>query len=155
MRVEVPTNDPDQLALAREMRQEGGNAQPKVLPPMRASTASLFALLMIALCGCNDPVRVQSFVPGPGATFTYTVRTNTVITPNEDGAAEEIRRTWLAQTLGTAGMCNGGYVIYRRELVVPPERPAFGPTPANQLSNPNPDLAFGNSGDVVYTGSCL
>jgi hypothetical protein len=142
------------LALAREMRQDGGNAQPRVLP-MRALVASLLALPMIALSGCNDPVRVQSLVQGPRGTFSYSVRTNTVMTPNEDGAAEEIRRTWLAETLGAAGMCNGGYVIYRRDLVIPPQRPALGPAPPNPLSNPNPDLAFGNSGDVVYTGSCL
>ena len=121
---------------------------------MRALAASLLALPMIALSGCNDPVRVQSFVPGPSSTFTYSVRTNTVMTPNEDGAAEEIRRAWLAETLGAAGMCNGGYVIYRRDLVIPPQRPALGPMPPNP-SNPDPDLAFGNSGDVVYTGSCL
>ena len=122
---------------------------------MRALVVASVALPMIAFSGCNDPVRVQSFVPGPGGGFTYSVRTNTVITPNDDGAAEEIRRDWLAQTLGAAGMCNGGYVVYRRELVVPPQQPAFGPTPANQPAGPHADLAFGNSGDVVYTGSCL
>ena len=135
------------------MREDGADAQPGV-PPMRAFAASL-ALSMIALSGCNDPVRVQSFIPGPAGTFTYSARTNTVMSANDDGTAEEIRRTWLAQTLGAAGMCNGGYIIYRRELVVPPQRPAFGPTPANQPPSSDAGLAFGNSGDVVYTGSCL
>jgi hypothetical protein len=136
------------------MREDGGDAQPRVLP-MRTLVAASLALSMTVLGGCNDPVRVQSFVPGPGGTFTYSARTNTVMTPNDDGAAEEIRRSWLAETLGAAGMCNGGYVIYRRELVVPPQRPAFAPPPANQPPGPNTDLAFGNSADVVYTGSCL
>ncbi len=116
----------------------------------------LFALCFAALSGCadTDRVRVQSFLPGPAGTFTYSARTNTVMSANDDGGAEKIRRDWLAETLNAYGMCNGGYVIYQRELVVPPQRPALGPSGASP-QNPDPNLAFGNTGDVVYSGACL
>jgi hypothetical protein len=116
----------------------------------------VFSLSIAGLSGCidNDRVRVQSFKPGPAGSFTYSVQTNTVMTENDDGAAEVIRRQWLAQTLGAEGMCNGGYVIYRRDLVVPPQRPALAPAPFMQ-ANANSGADFGNTGYVVYTGNCL
>ncbi len=122
----------------------------------RSLASVLLPLAFAALSGCidNDRVRVQSFLPGPAGTFTYSARTNTVMSANDDGAAEQIRRGWLADTLRANGMCNGGYVIYQRELVVPPQRPALGPA-APTPQNPYPSLAFGNTGDVVYTGACL
>lgn len=109
----------------------------------------LSSLSLIALAGCidNDRPRVQSFLPGPEGSFVYSAHTNTVMTENSDGAAEQIRRDWLAQTLAAQGMCNGGYAVYQRSLVIPPQRPAF--------SGPPNDLAFGNGGDVVYAGACL
>jgi hypothetical protein len=121
--------------------------------------ATAFASIILALSGitivsCSEPVRVQSFIPGAGGNFTYSVQTNTVMTPNDDGAAEVIRREWLAETLGAEGMCNSGYVINNRQLVVPPQRPALAPvgyTPANADSAAN----FGNTGYVVYNGACL
>jgi hypothetical protein len=125
---------------------------------MRALTVASLVLpvSVAALAGCinNERVRVQSFAPGPGHTFAYSVRTNTVMPPNEDGAAEAIRRDWLAQTLSAEGMCNGGYVIYQRQLVMPPQRPALE---LNQVLPANADssLDFGNTGYVVYSGSCL
>ena len=123
---------------------------------MRATALApmVLALSVIALGGCSERVRVQNFLPGAGGSFTYSVQTNTVMTPNDDGAAEVIRREWLAQTLGAERMCNGGYVIYNRQLVVPPQRPALtsaGYTPANADSAAN----FGNTGYVVYNGACL
>ena len=81
------------------------------------------------------------------AALCISARTNTVMTENNDGAAEEIRRDWLAQTLEAQGICRGGYVIYQRNLLIPPQRPAF--------CEPPNDLDFGNGGDVVYSGSCL
>jgi hypothetical protein len=123
---------------------------------MRATAVAtvVLALSVIALAGCVDRVRVQSFIPRAGGYFTYSVQTNTVMTANDDGAAEMIRREWLAQTLSAEGMCNGGYVIYGRQLIVPPQRPALAPagyTPANFDSAAN----FGNTGYVVYNGACL
>jgi hypothetical protein len=119
-----------------------------------AAVCLMLPFSVSALSGCNDPVRVQSFTPGPAGGFTYSVQTNTVMTPNDDGGAEAIRREWLAQTLGAAGMCNGGYVIYRRNLVAPPQRPALAPQPFTQ-ANAYSGLDFANTGYVVYTGSCL
>jgi hypothetical protein len=109
----------------------------------------VWSLPFATLSGCidNDRVRVQSFTPGPGGSFAYSAHTNTVMTENDDGGAEAIRRDWLAQTLEAQGLCRGGYVVYQRYLVVPPQRPAFGAPPD--------DLAFGNGGDVVYNGGCL
>jgi len=85
----------------------------------------------------NDPVRVENFTADTPATFTYDAWTNTVMTANDDGAAEEIRRGWLAEALAANGMCAAGYVVETRRF----EQPWEGP--------------FGNGGDIVYTGRCL
>jgi hypothetical protein len=128
---------------------------------MRMLVLACFAALgsFCFLTGCidNDLMRIQSFSPGANGSFTYAAHTNTVMTPNGDGAAERIRRDWLAETLEAQRMCNGGYVIYQRELVIPPQRPAFvGPeSPVAAAVRPDADVAFGNGGDVVYSGSCL
>ena len=118
---------------------------------MRASALGflVLALSLAALAGCsiNDRVRLQSFTPGPDGSFVYSAHTNTVMTENDDGAAEQIRRDWLAQTLEAEGRCRSGYVIYRRTLVVPPQRVAY--------IGPPDELTFGNGGDVVYSGACL
>ena len=118
---------------------------------MRASVSACLvsAVLLVALSGCidHDPVRVESFTPGPAGSFVYAAHTNTVMSANSDGAAEAIRRDWLARALDTHGLCRTGYAVYRRTLVVPPQRPAFG--------GAADELAFGNSGDVVYDGGCL
>ena len=97
-----------------------------------------FALaLIIGLAGCidNDRVRVDSFTSDPAGTFTFSAQTNTVMTENDDGEAEQIRRGWLAEALNVQAICNGGYVVETRRLVVPAEP--------------------GNSRDIVYTGRCL
>jgi len=118
---------------------------------MRAPAVGLVisALSVAALAGCafNDRVRIQSFTPGANGSFVYSVATNTVMTANDDGAVEQIRRDWLAETLEQQGRCRGGYVIYRRTLVVPPQLLALSPPPD--------ELTFGNGGDVVYSGTCL
>jgi len=97
-------------------------------------------LCLLSLAGCiidNDPVRVEQFVPGTEGTFIFTAQTNTVMTANDDGEAEQIRRGWLAEELDAHGMCGAGYVIETRQLVQPPEAPAS------------------NAHDVVYSGRCL
>jgi hypothetical protein len=101
----------------------------------------VLALLCLALLGgCiidNDPVRVGSFATDPAGTFVFTAQTNTVMTPNDDGEAEQIRRGWLAEELGAHGMCDAGYVVEIRRLVEPPDAPSS------------------NAHDVVYSGRCL
>jgi hypothetical protein len=92
---------------------------------------------LVLLGGCNDPVRVDSFVSDPSGTFVYTAQTNTVMTPNDDGEAERIRFDWLAEQLSDHGMCGAGYVIEIRRLVDAPDTPPS------------------NAHEVVYTGRCL
>jgi hypothetical protein len=95
---------------------------------------------IIVLAGCiidNDSVRVESFTADTPRTFTYSAQTNTVMTENDDGAAEQIRRDWLAEALAANGMCGAGYVIETRRFVQPSEG------------------LFGNGGDIVYSGRCL
>ena len=72
---------------------------------------ALVLVCLAALAGCNDLVRVESFTADTPATFTYDAWTNTVMTANDDGAAEQIRRDWLAEALTAHGMCAAGYVV--------------------------------------------
>ena len=100
----------------------------------------LVSACLAVLAGCiidNDRVRVDNFAADTPATFTYDVWTNTLMTENDDGAAEEIRRDWLAEAVTAHGMCAAGYVVETRQFVQPWQGP------------------FGNGGDIVYTGRCL
>ena len=95
---------------------------------------------LLALAGCagfTDRSRVDSMTRLPDGSFAYSVHTNTVMPPNDDSAAERIRREWLAGTLGFNHMCPNGYLVESRGYVVD----ARGP--------------FGNGGDIVYKGRCL
>ena len=96
----------------------------------------VFASLVL-LCGCNDQVRVVSFETDPAGSFVFTAQTNTVMTENDDGEAEQIRRDWLDDELNARGMCAAGYVVEIRRLVEPPDAPSS------------------NAHDVVYSGRCL
>jgi hypothetical protein len=101
---------------------------------------SLALACLVVLGGCiidNDPVRVESFAADAAGTFTFTARTNTVMTANHDGEAEQIRRGWLAEELHAHGMCDGGYVVETRQLVQPPDAP------------------LSNAHNIVYSGRCL
>lgn len=91
----------------------------------------------VCLAGCVDNVRVESFTADSPGTFTWSAHTNTVMTPNDDGAAEKIRLNWLAEALTAHGMCEAGYVTETRRF----DQPSDGP--------------FANGGDIVYTGRCL
>lgn len=98
----------------------------------------LACLLCLAGCaGLSGRARVDGMTPLPDGGFAYSVHTNTVMPPNDDGAAERIRREWLAQTLGFNHLCPNGYLVDSRGYVVD----AAGP--------------FGNGGDIVYRGHCL
>ena len=103
---------------------------------MRAFVLACLATLAGCIIG-SDPVRVENFAADSPTTFTYDAWTNTVMAANDDGAAEQIRRDWLAGALIAHGMCGAGYVIETRRF----EQPWDGP--------------FGNGGDIVYTGRCL
>ena len=97
--------------------------------------AGLFVLVLLG--GCNDKARVVSFTVDPAGTFVFTSQTNTVMTENDDGEAEQIRRDWLADELDARGMCGAGYFIETRRLVEPPDAPSS------------------NAHDIVYSGRCL
>ncbi len=104
---------------------------------MRAFAVFSLIFFLSACARFVDPVRVESFVPGPPGTFTYSARTNTVMTENDDGEAEQIRLGWLAEDLKASGSCAKGYAIDSRRLVQ--EGPGI----------------FANGGDIVYRGHCL
>jgi hypothetical protein len=99
--------------------------------------AVAFLFFLSACAQWVDPVRVESFAPGPKGTFTYSARTNTVMTANDDGEAEQIRRGWLAKDLAASGSCPRAYAIDSRRFV------QGGPG------------IFANGGDIVYRGHCL
>ena len=100
---------------------------------MRAFVLACLALL----AGCVLPVRVERFAAASPASFVYAAKTNTVMTENDDGEAESLRRSWLADALRAHAMCPVGYVVDTRRYV------------------PNPQGMFANGGDIVYTGRCL
>jgi len=103
---------------------------------MRA--AALVAIVaMVLLVGCGGDVRAVKLTPGTGGSFTFSAHTNTVMTENDDGAAELIRRDWLADALRLSGTCRSGYLVDGRRFVQPESAP------------------FGNGGDIVYSGRCL
>lgn len=94
-------------------------------------------VLLVLLGGCSDQLRVVSFAADPAGTFVFTAQTNTLMTANGDGEAEQLRRDWLADELNARGMCAAGYFVETRQLVEPPDAPSS------------------NAHDVVYTGRCL
>lgn len=101
---------------------------------------ALLLVSLVCLAGCagfSSRARVDSMTRLPDGGFVYSVHTNTVMPPNDDGAAERIRREWLAEALGFNRMCPAGYLVDSRGYVVD----AAGP--------------FGNGGDIVYRGHCL
>ncbi len=101
---------------------------------------ALVLACLLSLAGCvfdRDRVRVENFTDATPVTFSYGAQTNTVMTANDDGAAERIRRDWLAEALTAHAMCGAGYVIETRRFAQSSDGP------------------FGNGGDIVYTGRCL
>lgn len=106
--------------------------------PTRAlAVACVVAGVSLAGCSQGNGVRVTNFAAGGAGTFTFAAQTNTVMTANDDGAAERIRRDWLAEALTGRALCNTGYVVEDRRFL------------------PVQDGVFGNGGDIVYTGHCL
>jgi hypothetical protein len=94
-------------------------------------------MCVLALAGCAGTARIEGFAAtGPGG-FLYSAHTNTVMTANDDGSAERIRRDWLADAVKAHDMCGNGYVVDSRRF----EPEVNGP--------------LGNGGNIVYTGRCL
>ena len=102
---------------------------------------ALALLCLIPLAACVGSDRHEGFtVTGPNS-FLYSAQTSTMMTENDDGAAERIRQGWLVAALKTNGMCDGGYVVDTRRFVPGPPT-ASGPQ-------------FSNGGDIVYAGRCV
>jgi hypothetical protein len=98
----------------------------------------LFALFhVLLLAGCVGSARVEGFAANGPEAFLYSARTSAVMTPNDDGTAERLRRDWIADAVRYHAMCPAGYVIDTRRFM--PD--AVGP--------------FGNGGEVLYAGRCL
>ena len=97
----------------------------------------LTLLCVLSLIGCVGSVHQEGFSATGPAAFLYSAHTNTVMTANDDGTAERMRRDWIAGALNAHAMCAQGYVIDTRRFV--PD--AAGP--------------FGNGGDILYAGRCL
>ena len=101
---------------------------------------SLAVICLLSLAGCvgtPDQPRVEGFGAPDALHFVYSAQTNTVMSENDDGVAERLRRDWLAEALRAHGMCYDGYVVDTRRLVVDPDGP------------------FANGGNIVYSGRCL
>jgi hypothetical protein len=106
-------------------------------PAASAALALVVILAALPFGGCAGNVRVASLTPRPGGAFLFSARTDTVMTENADGTAEQIRRSWLADALLVSGTCRVGYVVDNRRFV----QPQGG--------------IFGNGGNIVYAGHCL
>jgi hypothetical protein len=101
---------------------------------------ALALVCLFALAGCVGSDRHEGFTAtGPGA-FLYSARTSTLMTENDDGVAERLRREWLVAALRAHAMCGNGFVVDSRRLVPGPPT-AAGPQ-------------FSNGGDIVYAGRC-
>ena len=98
---------------------------------------ALILLCLLPLAGCVGSARTEGFAQSGPSTFLYSAHTNTVITPNDDGVAERLRRDWIADALEAHEMCPAGYVVDTRRYV--PELP--GP--------------LGSGADILYSGHCL
>jgi hypothetical protein len=104
---------------------------------MRAPVHALALCALVSLAGCVGTARHEGFAAtGPGS-FLYSAGTNTVMTENDDGAAEKLRRRWIADALQANGMCGEGYIVDTRSFV------------------PNAAGRFGNGGEILYKGRCL
>lgn len=97
----------------------------------------LALLCFVLLIGCRGTVRHEGFAAAGPDAFLYSAHTNAVMTANDDGQAERLRRDWIVDALRSHGMCPDGYVIDTRRFVAY----AVGP--------------FGNGGDVLYSGRCV
>ena len=98
---------------------------------------AIFLLCLLSLAGCVESARIEGFSATGPVSFLYSAETNTVITANDDGVAERLRRDWIADAVQAHGMCPLGYVVDTRRFVPA----AVGP--------------FANGGNILYAGRCL
>ena len=101
----------------------------------------LALLCLVPLAACVGADRHEGFTATGPNSFLYSAETSTMMTENDDGAAERIRQGWLVAALKAHAMCADGYVVDTRRFVPGPPT-ASGPQ-------------FSNGGDIVYSGRCL
>ena len=92
---------------------------------------------VVSLIGCTGSVHQEGFSATAPDAFLYSAHTNTVMTANDDGTAERMRRDWIAIALAEHAMWARGYAIEPRRFVA-------------DFAGP-----FGNGGDILYAGRCL
>lgn len=102
---------------------------------------ALALICLIPLAACVGSDRNEGFTTTGPESFLYSAQTSTLMTENDDGEAERIRRSWLVSALKAHAMCATGFVVDTRRFVPGP------PTP----SGPQ----FSNGGDIVYAGRCI
>jgi hypothetical protein len=102
---------------------------------------ALAVLCLITLAGCVGTDRHEGFTATGPNSFLYSAQTSTMMTENDDGAAERIRQGWLVAALQTHAMCPNGYVVDTRRF-----EPGT-PTPAGPQ--------FSDGGDILYAGRCI
>jgi hypothetical protein len=101
---------------------------------------ALALLCLVSLIGCVGTDRHEGFAATGPTSFLYSARTSTVMTENDDGVAERIRRDWLGQALAANAMCANGYIVDTRRFV---------PNPPTETGP-----QFSNGGNIVYAGRC-
>src|SRR3954468_18073024 len=101
---------------------------------MRALLLLYPLALVVSLAGCAEEARREGFTAVRPRAFLYEARTNTVMTPNDDGDAERIRRSWIADAVMVNALCMQGYVIDTRSFIRDP---------------------VGNGGAIRYAGRCI
>jgi hypothetical protein len=102
---------------------------------------ALALICLIPLAGCVGTDRNEGFTATGPTSVLYSAQTSALMTANDDGSAERIRRDWLATALKAHAMCANGYAVDTRRFV-PGAPTAAGPQ-------------FSNGGDIVYAGRCL
>jgi hypothetical protein len=98
---------------------------------------ALALVCLLSLTACLGSVHQEGFAATGPFAFLYSAHTNTVMSDNDDGTAERLRRDWIVDALKAHGMCPAGYAIETRRFVLD----AIGP--------------FGNGGDILYRGRCI
>ena len=97
----------------------------------------LVLICVLSLGGCVWSARNEGFTATTPHSFLYSAHTNTVMTENDDGVAERLRRDWIADAVQVHRMCPAGYVIDSRRFV------------------PDGGGPFTNGGNILYEGRCL
>src|SRR5258707_799831 len=110
----------------------------------------LFVLCcLFSLAGCVGSARIEGFAANGPAAFLYSAQTNTVMTANDDGTAERLRRDWIADALHAHAMCSAGYVADTRHYVPNVAGPFGNGGETPYAAEPHPGVAAGDAEHLV------